>query len=119
RGVVLEKGQVILNSDVQSCIRCYREQAMTTQPGVSAPIGADRRTHILRSVTLLDELGKPTSYLPLGGSFHIRIVLETSEPIDHPVFAIGFDDLSDQRILTVATPLSNPAVEHIQGPSKV
>ncbi len=70
---------------------------------------------IFRSAHLIDSKGERTNFLPLGGEFRLRIGLNADEPIERPAIGVCFDDMNGQRILTIHTPLSQVAIESIEG----
>ena len=119
RGILLDHGRVVLDDDVKTCVQEYRRRIMGSQMTAGTTLdeieGPERHQKLFRSVTLLDEQGQPTNYLPLGGTFHLRIGLSVPNPIDLPSFGIGIDDVTGQRMLTVVTPLSRVAIERIAG----
>ena len=70
---------------------------------------------VLRAVELIDEEGAPTNYLPLGGTFRLRVELEVERPIEFPMVGVGIDDGLGQRMITLHTPLSRPDVPRVVG----
>jgi lipopolysaccharide transport system ATP-binding protein len=123
RGILLEGGRIESDGLVPDLIGEYRRRVLAPLNGhsVSSFDREDpRRTKpVFRSATLLDESGNPVNFLPVGGSFHLRIGLEASEAISHPSIGIGIDDTMGQRLLTCYTPLSTVVVEEIAGRCEV
>jgi lipopolysaccharide transport system ATP-binding protein len=113
RAILLEEGRVVQDGEVSDLIDEYRRRTMASQASGGAPFRGKGR--MLRSATLLDTDGKPTNFIPLGGQFHLRIGLETPEPIGYPTLGLGIDDANGQRMLTVHTPQSRIAVERLEG----
>ena len=71
---------------------------------------------IFRSATLLDGAGEPTNFLPVGGRFHLRLVLDAPVTVEAPTVTVGIDDNLGQRILSLQTPLTNPVLTRLQQP---
>jgi lipopolysaccharide transport system ATP-binding protein len=113
RAILLEQGAIAADGDVSDLVGEYRRRAMSQQAARGAPFrGAGR---VLRSATLQDGGGQLTNYVQVGGLFHLRIGLETTDRIGYPTLGIGIDDTSGQRMLTVHTPLSRVAIEQLEG----
>jgi lipopolysaccharide transport system ATP-binding protein len=119
RAILLEGGRCVRDGGTRELVREYysrilEPQAVNGDSLVNRP-ERNHRTALFRNVALLDELGRPTAYLSLGGAFHLRLGLELAQAIDYPVIGIGIDDTHGQRLLTLHTPLSKIAIEHIEG----
>jgi hypothetical protein len=86
---------------------------MALQAKGGAPFRGEGR--VLRSATLLDPKGDPINFIPVGGEFHLRIGVETPEPVRYPTLGLGIDDANGQRMLNVHTPQSRIGVEWLEG----
>src|SRR5262249_23151565 len=119
RALLLDRGRLVGDGDVQSQVGEYRRRLMASQgecgPSPFDRTGPDRPAPVLRSATLLDEGGDPTNFIPLGGAFHLRIGLELPEAIDYPTIGVGIDDTLGQRILTLHTPRSDDVIARVAG----
>jgi lipopolysaccharide transport system ATP-binding protein len=119
RGILLDRGQVITDGEVHDVVSEYHRRVMDAQSINSDALwdieGPEREQKLVRSMTLLDEDGEPTNYLPLGGRLVLRISLNIAEPIEALSIGIGFDDTLGQRLLTVHTPLSRVAIPRASG----
>jgi hypothetical protein len=78
-----------------------------------------RALKVFRAATLLDERGAATAHVPLGGTFRLRLALDSPRPIAHPTITLGIDDTLGHRLLSLCTPLSRPAIELLSGPCMV
>src|SRR5262249_19306380 len=88
--------------------------AMLTQRNDSS-----RKERIFQSVSLLDDDEQPTRFIPLGGSFRVRIELHAPRQIEYPAITLGIDDTMGQRLLSLVTPLSRPVLERLDGPCAI
>ena len=113
RAVLLEGGQVALDGAVPSVVGEFRKRSIGSQ-SVGGPLFTSTGS-VFRAATLLDDCGTPTSYLPLGGRFHLRLAFTAPEAFDYPTIGVGIDDCMGQRLLSVHTPLSEAAVPRIEG----
>jgi lipopolysaccharide transport system ATP-binding protein len=117
RAILLDRGRLIQDGKIHDVIRDYHRRIMVPHGNGGAEAfecdSADRERKIFRSVALLDPQGAPTNHVSLGGSFHLRICLETTEKLEYPQMGVGIDDSLGQRILTVHTPTANCAVPSI------
>jgi lipopolysaccharide transport system ATP-binding protein len=123
QAILLERGRLAAAGGVPDVVREYHRRIADTQAGGSDSLwdigGPERGRKLIRSMTLLDEQGEPTNYVPLGGRLVLRIGLDVGEPIDNPCIGLGFDDTLGQRLLTVHTPLSRAAIPRLSGPCMV
>jgi lipopolysaccharide transport system ATP-binding protein len=119
RAILLDAGRVVHDGEVPDTVGEYCRRVMAPPAGDgSSPfdrMGPERPVRAFRSATLLDNDGDPTSYVPLGGLFRVRIGLDVPEPIDFPTIGIGIDDTMGQRLLTLHTPLSRDDVARVEG----
>ena len=123
RAVLLDGGRVVADGEVADLIAEYRRRIMTS-PASRGAVSLerdrpDRADPILRSVTLLDESGKPTNDMPLGGLFHVRIGLRAPKGILYPTIGVCIDDSLGQRILSLHTPLNEDAIPEVAGDCEV
>jgi lipopolysaccharide transport system ATP-binding protein len=117
RAILLDEGRVVHDGEVPQLVQEYRRVVLASHGrGEISFQGEDRR---LRSATLLDEGGRPTNFVPLGGRFHLRIGLQIPKPMAWPTMVLGVDDTMGQRMLTVRTPRSHAAIDEIAGPCAV
>ncbi|MEJ7639367.1 MAG: hypothetical protein WKF75_15670 [Singulisphaera sp.] len=98
-------------------VREYRKRVMGPQHD-GAPLEGPDRGDRPSAATLLDETGDQTNYIPWR-PLHLRIGLETAEPIDFPTVGVGIDDTMGQRVLTAHTPLSRAAITRVAGRCEV
>ena len=123
RAVLLDGGQLVRDGGVSELVAEYHRRVMSTQGGGSvaiADVDAPGRTlKVFRAAVLLDDQGTPTSHVPLGGTFRLRLVLDTPRAITYPTITLGIDDTLGHRILSVCTPLSRPAIAMLSGPCEV
>jgi hypothetical protein len=107
------------DGEVAEIVREYHARVLGSMAGGAIDL-AERRDRdgeqvVLKSATLLAETGSPSPYMPLGGTFHLRIGFECPQPIDDPTIGLGFDDSLGQRMLTVHTPTRAAAVDRLDG----
>jgi lipopolysaccharide transport system ATP-binding protein len=121
--ILLERGQLAAAGPVSDVVREYHRRIADAHGGGGESLwgieGPEREQKLVRAMTLLDEQGEPTNYLPLGGQLVLRVDLQVGEPLDNPSIGIGFDDTLGQRLLTVRTPLSAQAVARLSGRRQV
>jgi lipopolysaccharide transport system ATP-binding protein len=117
--MLFEGGQLVREGGVQELIREYHRRIMpAVKHGATALAerdGPGRKEKVFHSLTLLNEAGQPSNYLPLGGSLRARIGLQAKRPIDHPTLTIGIDDTLGQRLLSLVTPVTKPFLRRLEG----
>jgi lipopolysaccharide transport system ATP-binding protein len=122
RALLLDGGRVARDGPVPELVREYHRRVLGG-PGDGGPLAGPpspaRPTPVFRSLTLLNDDGEPTNFLPLGGAFRARIGLEAQRPIDFPAITVGIDDTLGQRLLSLVTPLSRPVLERLEGRCEV
>jgi lipopolysaccharide transport system ATP-binding protein len=123
RAVLLDGGKVVRDGGVGELVAEYHRRVMSAHAG-SAVAVADldapgRALKVFRAATLLDDRGEPTTHVPLGGAFRIRLALDAPRPIPYPTITLGIDDTMGHRLLSLCTPLTLPAVEVLSGRTEV
>jgi lipopolysaccharide transport system ATP-binding protein len=123
RAILLDGGRVIADGGVRALVAEYHRRVINVQraPGTSVADldGPARPVKFFRDATLLDDRGEPTNHLSLGSPFRIRLALDSPRPIAYPRITLGIDDTLGQRLLSLSTPLTNPAIERLSGPCQV
>jgi len=113
RAVLLKNGRLDSIGDVDAILKKYHEQNRANDGLVGRYNSGSGCQGIIREAVLLDAKGAPTDHLLLGREFHLRLVLESGEPILSPVISLGIDDELGQRVLSINTPLSHTAIEAV------
>ena len=124
RAILLDKGQLIAAGDVRSTIQSYLEHEKNQRELRGTGFRGRQQSStggppIIVGAELLDASGQPTWYVPLGGTFTLRIDFDVPEPIDLPTIGVGIDDVFGQRFLSVHTPVSRCAIPRLAGPCSV
>lgn len=118
RAILLDHGKVALDGGVHELVREYHRRVLQTHGdggSVLSEVNGPTRLHkIFRSATLLDPAGEPTNFLPVGGRFHLRLVLDAPIQVEAPNVTVGIDDNLGQRLLSLQTPLTNPVLPRLQ-----
>ena len=119
RAILLDGGRFALDSDIPTVIDEYRRRVLATASsnGTSRfeKFGTDEEPHVFCYATLFDDAGEPTNFVPLGGTFHLRIGFTLPAPIGFPTIGIGIDDTLGQRVLTLHTPCSDKTIRRLEG----
>ena len=120
RAILLDKGKVLLDGEVRPLVQEYHRRILSSHGEVGSDLAIHEspgRVHkIFRSVTLLDDDGQPTNFVPMGGKLHVRVGLNTPIEIESPVVTIGIDDNMGQRLISLQTPASTPVLPRLQRP---
>jgi lipopolysaccharide transport system ATP-binding protein len=120
RAILLDHGTVALDGGVHELVQEYHRRVLQTHGDAGSTLSdldSPTRVHkIFRSATLLDQAGEPTNFLPVGGRFHLRLVLDAPIAVEAPNVTIGIDDSLGQRLLSLQTPLSTPVLPRLQSP---
>lgn len=120
RAILLDHGKVAMDGAVRDLVQEYHRRVLQSHGDAGSTlteIDSPTRLHkIFRSATLLDDTGEPTNFLPVGGKFHLRLVLDAPIKVESPNVTIGIDDNLGQRLLSLQSPLSNPALPRLENP---
>ena len=120
RAILMDHGKVALDGAVHDLVQEYHRRVLQAHgdPGsaLSDLNSPTRVQKIFRSATLLGDTGEPTNFLPVGGRFHLRLVLDAPIAVESPNVTIGIDDNLGQRLLSLQTPLTNPVLPRLQAP---
>jgi lipopolysaccharide transport system ATP-binding protein len=121
RAILMDHGQVAMDGGVHELVQEYHRRVLSAHGDIGSALSdlnSRTRVHkIFRTATLLDDKGEPTNFLPVGGRFHLRLLLDAPIEVEAPTVTIGIDDSLGQRLLSLQTPLSNPVLPRLQKPS--
>lgn len=119
RAMLIDHGKVARDGTVQECVTDYYRkvlqgdgEAEVTLDNIDSPA---RRVKAFRSAALLDAEGRPVTFVPMAGRFHLRVQLDCPQAVKLPKVTIGIDDNLGQRILNLITPATNPVIERLDG----
>jgi lipopolysaccharide transport system ATP-binding protein len=119
RAFLIERGRLVAGGPVHDVVRQYHQSIQKSRQSNGSWMldsgNKERAGRVFRRATLLDEEGNPTNYLPLGGTFRMRLEMEPANPINMPTLALGFDNDIGERLLTVYTPLSSCPIPQVAG----
>jgi lipopolysaccharide transport system ATP-binding protein len=119
RALLLDTGSLVCEGSVAELVREYHHRVLGPQHKAGTALAQrndpSRKERVFQSLTLLDEAGEPTNFIPLGGRFRARIGLDASRPIDYPAITLGIDDTMGQRLMSLVTPLSRPVLARLDG----
>jgi lipopolysaccharide transport system ATP-binding protein len=120
RAVLMDHGKIAMDGAVHDLVQEYHRRVLNAHGDVGSTLSEldspTRVQKIFRSATLLDGAGEPTNFLPVGGRFHLRLVLDAPVTVEAPTVTVGIDDNLGQRILSLQTPLTNPVLTRLQQP---
>jgi lipopolysaccharide transport system ATP-binding protein len=120
RAILLDHGKVALDGSVHDLVQEYHRRVLQAHGDVGSALSdlnsPTRVQKIFRSATLLGDTGEPTNFLPVGGRFHLRLVLDAPIAIEAPNVTVGIDDNLGQRLLSLQSPLMNPVLPRLQAP---
>lgn len=117
KAIEIKAGRLHNSGDVESVIASYLHSSADSVKRAGADRLADAK--IVKEVDVLDARGNPTSIVPLGGPFRVRLVLNSDRCIRNPTLGLGFDSLFGQRILTVRSPVTQQVLKTIESPTEV
>jgi lipopolysaccharide transport system ATP-binding protein len=122
RALLLDGGQVVGDGRVSDLILEYHRRVL--QPaGGGEPLadrqGLGRAQRVYQSATLLDDRGEPTNFIPLGGTFRVRLELDAAGVLESPTITVGIDDTLGHRLLSLQTPVTSPVIERIEGKCQI
>ena len=120
RALLLDHGKVAMDGGVHELVQEYHRRVLATHGdggSTLSDLNSPTRLHkIFRSATLLDPAGEPTNFLPVGGRFHLRLVLDAPIAVECADVTIGIDDNLGQRLLSLQTPLADAVLPRLQQP---
>jgi len=118
RAILLDRGKVAMDGSVHQLTQEYHRRILQTHGDVGTSLSdmnsPARVQKIFRAVTLLDDKGEPTNFMPVGGRFHLRVVLDAPIAVESPTVTIGIDDNLSQRLFSLQTPLTNPVMTRLE-----
>jgi lipopolysaccharide transport system ATP-binding protein len=119
RALLLDHGLVTRTGPVRELVQEYHRRLLQSQDCTSSRLAeinsSSRVQKVFQSVELLDDHGRSVSFLPMGGSFRLRLRLNAPAAIRYPTITIGIDNSVGQRLLSLQPPLSPPLIEKLEG----
>jgi lipopolysaccharide transport system ATP-binding protein len=100
RSILLDNGSVVLSGRTEDVITRYVERGSTAQPiydFAKPPADEDAPGYATR-LTIEDQEGNPTTSIPVGKPWQIRISFQIDRPVPHFIIAVGL-------FANVSTPL--------------
>jgi lipopolysaccharide transport system ATP-binding protein len=120
RAILMDHGKIAMDGGVHELVQEYHRRVLHAHGDVGSALSelnSPTRLHkIFRSATLLDGDGEPTNFLPVGGRLHMRLVLDAPIQVESPTITVGIDDNLGQRLLSLQTPMTNPALTRLEQP---
>ncbi|MHB1035976.1 MAG: ABC transporter ATP-binding protein [Pirellulales bacterium] len=113
RAAMVDGGRIVLIGECADVTQEYCRRMRDASNNGTKRFGDCYGSGIIRNVSILDDSGKSTDAVPLGGRLHILVRLQASQPIESPTIGVGIDDTHGKRHLTVHTPLQGATVTHI------
>ena len=106
-GILMERGQITSIGGVRDIVARYRSELSSSTRNDSTIL---QQARVLERVAIGDSPQSDNRQIPLGGSLHITLTMQSGPHLNAPVIGIGFDDSFGSRILTVHStlpPLAN------------
>jgi lipopolysaccharide transport system ATP-binding protein len=120
RAILLDHGKVAMDGGVHELVQEYHRRVLHAHGDVGSALSelnSPTRVHkVFRSATLLSDNQEPTNFMPVGGQFHLRLVLDAPIAVDVPNLTVGIDDNLGQRLMSLQTPLTNPVLKRLSEP---
>ena len=112
-GIMLTSGQVSLIGSAKEVVERYREQAFSSALAPTESVFSDSK--YIQFAELVNEKGDPTSHIPLGTLFRLKMRLFSTTTIEVPKIGIGIDTVAGERLLSIHNPTSRRDVDDITG----
>jgi lipopolysaccharide transport system ATP-binding protein len=109
KGLLFDRGRLVEMGPLKDTLASYIRLARPTDE-VSL-----HHCKYFRSIDILDEDGRPTRTIPIGGRLQLRIVAEAAEPMEYPSFVVNFDNSKSQRMLSIRSPRNHLAIPRLDG----
>jgi lipopolysaccharide transport system ATP-binding protein len=112
RALLLSAGQLAMDGNVREVISSYH--AMTNSRGNREqhfnPVFRRGSTPVFMSASLIDDEGRDTSQMLVGGKFLLEIGVRPQQRLQNPSIGIGIDDVMGRRMLTLHNPIRGAAL---------
>ncbi len=114
-GFVFNSGHLVLQAPLKEALGAYYRMARKRDAAGDRPIEFGRDYRYFRQIDLVDEAGRSTRVIPLGGELHVRMTLEADDPFDFPILIAKIDNEKGQRILSLHSPRNDKAIRRLHG----
>ncbi len=91
QAIMLDQGEIVSEGKTESVIAKYMEEGTSAQSIYEIPPPSDEGRPPGNAYKLVTEdgLGRPSSAIPVGSPWQIRVYFEISHPVDHFIIGIG------------------------------
>jgi len=115
RALLLSAGQLAMDGNVREVISSYH--AMTNSRGNRQhfnPAWRRGSAPVFVSASLVDDEGRDTSQMTVGGKFLLEIGVRPLQRLQQPSIGIGIDDVMGRRMLTLHNPIRGTVLGAIE-----
>ncbi|XZE54249.1 ABC transporter ATP-binding protein [Planctomycetaceae bacterium SH139] len=117
RAIEIQHGKLVFNASVDEAIEHYHERIhQRTEMPAENPFS---KMSYIKDASLLDRMGNTTTFLVVGGTFHLRIKLDSDRRLTGPKIGVGINSINGQRMLTIHTPAKDSPVDYVDGCSAI
>lgn len=108
RGILLDKGRLILDGDIESVVKCYNSGGFIDQQYGEIDAGYPRlsahKGYInIRSIEMFSKENKPEQTHFYLDPIIVRIRIDVDQPVDDAIASVSFTDAADKRITLSST----------------
>jgi lipopolysaccharide transport system ATP-binding protein len=118
-GILLDKGRLLHAGTLKETVAEYkhmiRPDRIVSETVVAQRVDYGERYEHVRSADLIDESGKSTRQVMVGGPLTVRVTLDMPLPMDGAVFVVWVDSSFGNCILTLKTPRTGGPMERLRG----
>jgi len=100
KGILLEKGKLILQGEINSVTNKYLETFKEGQIHFDFEIPSEEIAGYATRLQIENERGQAVNEIPIGEHFQVRIFFKMKRKVDDFVIALGISSLLDQPIRT-------------------
>jgi lipopolysaccharide transport system ATP-binding protein len=115
RGMELDAGRLVTDGHTLDVIDHYRRRAYARLERVENDARPSLDSRYIKEVLLLGPGGETTTFVPLGGTFHLRIVFHAGKTLTSPVIGLGIDDALGHRMLSIHSPVAAGGIDDVYG----
>jgi lipopolysaccharide transport system ATP-binding protein len=115
--ILLESGRIIARGRAPDIVSQYVATARASDPGklLERPHGTAGSLARFTSIEVMDGLGRPCSYFPVGSGMTVKLGIEANRPLRTPWIGVGISTQRGQQVCWVGNREAGDRLEPILG----
>ena len=112
---MIDHGRLIHSGPLKEALSAYHRLTLGEIGEAARPMDLSGEYRYFRQVDLVDETGRSTRVVPMGGDLRLRMIVQSDDPFEYPTFVAKIDNDKGQRMMTLRSPRNDRAIRRLHG----